>query len=216
MKSYNQYCSLALALDRVGERWNLLIIRELLLGEKRYSDLLNGLPGIASNLLAKRLKQLETDGIIERKIIPPPTPAELYQLTQLGKELEQPIKSLIRWAARWMIDRNTQQQFRSHWLVLALKTLLEPITAPPVKLMIELPEGSLGINIEHKTLQPATFSSEQADCIIKTSADNILALASEEKSWNELQKNGFTIIGDKQRINEVKKIFTHKEKQGMS
>jgi DNA-binding HxlR family transcriptional regulator len=84
-RTYNQYCGLAYALDRVGERWTILIIRELIAGPRRYKDLLDGLPGISTNLLAARLKSLEHDGLLQRRVLPPPAGSTVYELTPLGQ-----------------------------------------------------------------------------------------------------------------------------------
>jgi DNA-binding HxlR family transcriptional regulator len=98
MKSYQQYCSVARALDVVGDRWVLLIVRELLtFGPSRYSDLQRGLPGIASNLLAERLRAMETDGLIEQHVAPAPVGANLYQLTERGRDLQGVVHALSRW-----------------------------------------------------------------------------------------------------------------------
>src|SRR5581483_3423202 len=86
-RSYRQYCGVARALDVVGERWTLLIIRDLLLGPRRYKDLLEGLPGIGTNLLADRLKELERHGIVRRTVLPPPAGSTVYELTDLGSAL---------------------------------------------------------------------------------------------------------------------------------
>ena len=87
-KSYRQRCMVAKALDLVGERWTLLIVRDLLLGGRRYSDLLAGLPGLTTNLLAKRLERLTEEGLIEKRTLPPPASATVYELTELGRRLE--------------------------------------------------------------------------------------------------------------------------------
>ena len=102
-RSYHQYCGLARALDVVGGRWTLLIVRELLLGPRRYSDFLAGLPGITTNMLAARLKEMEGHGLVERVLLPPPTPAKVYQLTAQGKELEPVVMALGRWGGRFML-----------------------------------------------------------------------------------------------------------------
>src|SRR3954466_9029782 len=96
-RSYDQFCSVARALDRVGERWTLLIVRNLLLGPRRYSDLLRELPGITTNLLAKRLQELESLGILERVSLPPPAATEAYALTLQGEALEPVVMELGRW-----------------------------------------------------------------------------------------------------------------------
>src|SRR2546421_4464549 len=100
MRSYDQYCSVARALDVVGGRWNLLIVRELLLrGRSRYTDLHKGLPGIATNLLAERLRELEEAGVVLREQAPPPIATTVYSLTVRGQELESVIYELGRWGA---------------------------------------------------------------------------------------------------------------------
>ena len=98
VKSYDQYCAVARALDAVGDRWVLLIVRELLaLGPSRYSDLKRGLPGIASNLLAERLKSMEAEGLVERREAPAPISAAVYELTPRGHALEDVLRALTRW-----------------------------------------------------------------------------------------------------------------------
>ncbi len=101
-RSYNQYCGLAKALDIVGERWTLLIVRNLLLGPQRYSDLLRGLPGITTNLLAKRLKEMEELGLLERVQTSGSDGAQGYRLTELGAGLEPAVHALSRWAWQHM------------------------------------------------------------------------------------------------------------------
>ena len=123
MRSYNQYCALAKALDRVGNRWTLLIIRELLVGPKRYSDLRAGLPGIASNLLSERLRELQSEGIVRRRELPPPAASVVYELTDLGARLESAVVELVRWGAHWMTERREGEVFRPDLLVVALGAL---------------------------------------------------------------------------------------------
>src|SRR5215469_16858538 len=103
MRSYGQYCSLAKALDVVGDRWTLLIVRELLLrGACRYTDLRNGLPGIATNLLADRLRELEQADIVSREQAPPPVATTLFRLTERGEELKNVLFELGRWGVPLM------------------------------------------------------------------------------------------------------------------
>ena len=101
-RSYDQYCAVARGLDVIGDRWTLLLVRDLLLGPKRYKDLLSGLPGIGTNLLADRLRELEGAGLIERTVLPPPAGSTVYQLTEAGKALEPAVVALGRWGARFM------------------------------------------------------------------------------------------------------------------
>src|ERR1700742_256069 len=98
-RTYGQMCPISRSLDIVGERWSLLIVRELLLGPKRFKDLLTELPAMGTNRLSERLKSLEADGILTRAVLPPPGEAHVYVLTELGEGLRQPVVSLARWGA---------------------------------------------------------------------------------------------------------------------
>ena len=101
-RSYNQYCGLAYALDYIGERWTLLIIRELVAGPRRFTDLMDGLPEISTNLLTERLKSLEQNGLIRRRVLPPPAASTVYALTPLGQSLEASLLELGKWGSQLM------------------------------------------------------------------------------------------------------------------
>jgi DNA-binding HxlR family transcriptional regulator len=124
MRSYGQYCAVAKALDVVGDRWTLLIVRELLLrGGCRYTDLQHGLPGIATNLLSERLKELEEQGLVRREAVPPPVATTLYDLTDAGRELEPVLWALGGWGVRFMPYPTGNEVFRSHWLAFPVSLL---------------------------------------------------------------------------------------------
>jgi DNA-binding HxlR family transcriptional regulator len=101
-RSYNQYCGLAYALDMVGERWTLLIIRELIAGPRRFTDLLVGLPEISTNLLAERLKRLEQRGLVRQRTLPPPAGSTVYELTSVGRALEKSLLELGKWGSQFV------------------------------------------------------------------------------------------------------------------
>src|SRR5688500_14334398 len=103
-RSYGQFCGLARALETVGERWALLLVRDLLAGPRRYSDLRRGLPRIPTNVLAARLRELEDAGVVERQLLPRPETGFVYALTALGQELEPALRALGRWGARTLGD----------------------------------------------------------------------------------------------------------------
>jgi len=129
-KSYAQYCGLARALDVVGERWSLLIVRELLIRPARYSDLLAALPGVATNLLAQRLRDLETGGVIERRL-GRPGQGVAYALTDWGAGLRETAEALLRWSTPLMAPGPGSDAVRPQWLELALTALLAGRTAAP-------------------------------------------------------------------------------------
>ncbi len=148
MRSYGQYCGLAKALDVVGDRWNLLIVRELLIrGGCRYTDLRNGLPGIATNLLAERLDELEKDGVVRREEAPPPIATTLFHLTDRGKELEPALYALGQWGAPLLQKGNKKDSFCSHWLALPLNLHLRDHAPgrPPVTLQLNTGDEPLVI-----------------------------------------------------------------------
>src|SRR5215468_11440178 len=103
-RRYGQFCPLAKALDVLGERWTLLVVRELLAGPKRYTDLRAGLPGLATDLLAARLRELQQAGVIGRRELPPPTPATVYELTERGQALRPVIRELSQWGRPLLLD----------------------------------------------------------------------------------------------------------------
>jgi DNA-binding HxlR family transcriptional regulator len=120
-RSYDQYCGLARALDVLGERWTLLIVRNLLLGPQRYSELLRGLPGITTNLLAKRLQEMEAEGVIERTGVAGDA-ASAYRLTELGRSLEPAIHALGRWGWRRMSKPTAKDRRSLEWLLVTLRS----------------------------------------------------------------------------------------------
>jgi DNA-binding HxlR family transcriptional regulator len=120
-RSYAQYCGLSRALDVVGERWTLLVVRNLLLGPLRYSELLRGLPGITTNLLAKRLKEMEEHGLLERVRAAAGEGGQAYRLTAVGRALEPAVHALGSWGWRWMGSPAADEHRSLEWLMVALR-----------------------------------------------------------------------------------------------
>jgi DNA-binding HxlR family transcriptional regulator len=135
VRTYHQYCGVARALDVVGDRWTLLIVRELLVGARRYSDLLDDLPGIATNLLADRLRDLTALGVVVRCRS---GRSASYELTDRGRELESVVLALARWGGETMVERPPTDEFRPHWLVVGLRSLLDPSIDPPLSVAVDL------------------------------------------------------------------------------
>ena len=125
-KSYDQYCPLAHALDLIGERWALLVVRELMRGPKRYTDLAEHLPGIGTNILASRLRDLETHGIVAKRTLPPPAASRVYELTDYGLALRPAIRELALWGAR-SLGPPTDDDLFPGWLENALETVVAPL-----------------------------------------------------------------------------------------
>jgi DNA-binding HxlR family transcriptional regulator len=125
-KTYNQYCPLAHALDLVGERWTLLIIRNLFLGPKRFSDLARGLPTIGTNILTARLKALEENGLIQTRFLPPPAASSVYELTPYGRSLQDVMISLVLWGAQSLGTPKAGQVFSTESIELMLYMMFMP------------------------------------------------------------------------------------------
>ncbi len=126
-KAYSQYCPIACSLGLVGERWTLLVVRELMQGPKRYTDLVDGLHGIGTNILAARLKELEAAGLVERRKLPPPAASTVYELTPSGQQLRPVLHELARFGARLM-GPPPLDALEEGWLVEALDLALSPVS----------------------------------------------------------------------------------------
>jgi DNA-binding HxlR family transcriptional regulator len=125
-KRYEQYCPVAHALDVVGDRWALLVVRELTQGPKRYTDLTDGLPGIGTNILAARLRDLEAAGVVTKRRLPPPAASRVYELTDYGLELKPVIRELALWGARSLGPPTAEDELFPGWLVCPIDMILAP------------------------------------------------------------------------------------------
>jgi DNA-binding HxlR family transcriptional regulator len=183
-RSYGQFCGLARALDVVGDRWNLLIVRELLVGPMRYGELVASLGGIATNLLADRLRSLESAGVIERRL--GQTSGVVYALTPWGSELREAVEALIRWSFPLMVSGPGGDPVQPRWLALALEALLRGRTARrPAELGIEASGLFMTLRVDkdgpHVTLQP----ERRPDTILEAEAAVVLGLAAGAISYEE-------------------------------
>ncbi len=179
-RTYGQYCGLAHALDLVGERWALLVVRELLLGPKRFTDLLDGLPGVSTNVLATRLRGLERAGVVERNVLPPPAASAVYELTGYGRALEPAVAALGRWGAASLGERGPNLALRSHWLALALKAFFHPDAAAGVACAYEvrLREGSFRLTVRDGTLEVEPGGGDEVDLVLEADDDALVGVLS--------------------------------------
>lgn len=174
-KRYGQFCGLARALDLVGDRWSLLIVRELLVGPARYRDLRAGLPGIATNLLARRLRELEGNGILERRLSPD---AVVYALTDFGHGLREPVEALIRWSTPLMAAGRGDDTFHTPWLLVALRALLRHTAAGrQACVQIEVDGEVLTIHAGTGGISVTLGSSPEAQAHLESEASTVLGLA---------------------------------------
>jgi DNA-binding HxlR family transcriptional regulator len=179
MRSYDEYCSIAKSLDVVGDRWTLLIVRELALrGACRYTDLRNGLPGIASNLLADRLRDLEAADVVAREEAPPPVATTLFRLTPRGEELRPVLDELMRWGLPLMVEQSPGEAIRSHWLAGALELMLidrQP-KGPPVTLELQTGDQPIVIATRDGAIDISLGSVESPNATLTGPPKSVLGL----------------------------------------
>lgn len=178
-RSYDQHCTVARALDVVGERWTLLLVRELLTGPKRFKDLLGGLPGIGTNLLAARLKALAGHGIVRRATLPPPAGSGVYELTELGRSLEPVVLALSRWGSGLMEEEpRDEDECRPAWVVMALRSLFEPEAGGPrEEYELRIDGEAFHLRIEGGTVEARQGSADAPGVVVSGGAGAFLALS---------------------------------------
>ena len=199
MRSYGQYCSVAKALDAVGDRWTLLIIRELLLqGPCRYTDLRNGLPGIATNLLADRLHELEDAGLVRREEAAPPVATALFSLTEAGAGLEPALGALGAWGIRYMTEPSDGDEFRSHWFGFPVGLFLHDSDPDGPALSIELRPGGRPavVEVSGGEVRTRLGSAASPDLVLEGPPRMILRLLGAYLTAADAEALGLTITGD--------------------
>jgi DNA-binding HxlR family transcriptional regulator len=182
MKRYDQYCPVCHALGLVGERWALLVVRELLKGPKRYTDLLEGMPGIGTNILAARLRELEEGGVIRKRKLPPPAASTVYELTEYGRELEEPLYALARWGSRSLPRPTEDEDFYPDWGLNAFAALLDPEAARGLvgTYVIRVADDVYTVRLEDSKVHVEIGPTDDADLDFATDRETFFGLASAE------------------------------------
>ena len=209
MRTYCDACAAAHALDLVGERWALLVVRELLLGPKRFTDLRAGLPGVSPNVLAQRLRELERAGVVRRRKLPPPAASKVYELTEWGMELEPVIIRLGRWGAR-SPSRPRDAALGVDSLVLSFRTMFDPLTASGLTASYELRLGEdrFRAEVADGRFEIVRGSAERPDAIIETDAGTLAALVYEGRELAEAVRSGdVKIEGDESAVARFLTLF---------
>ncbi|MEO7909774.1 MAG: winged helix-turn-helix transcriptional regulator [Roseiflexaceae bacterium] len=209
-KSYNQYCGLAYALDMVGERWTLLIVRELIAGPRRFKDLMEGLPGISTNLLSERLKGLEQQGIIRRRILPPPAGSAVYELTAIGKALETTLLEFGKWGSQFIppsMEGISVLHMSSY--ALTLKTFFRAELAQEIDETYELHIGDEVLQAQIKTgeIQVRQGQPWKADLVLYSDIEAFLELfAGQLQSESAISSSRIRIAGDSDALSRLLRI----------
>jgi DNA-binding HxlR family transcriptional regulator len=179
-KRFDQYCPIAHALSLVGERWALLVVRELLKGPRRYTDLSVGLPGIGTNILAARLRDLEAAGIVRRRKLPPPAASTVYELTDYGTELEEVLHAMARWGARTLGLPRSEDDLDAEWGLNAFPALFYPERARGLTetYVFRVDDDVFTVRLEDGRLRTELGAVPDADLELATDMGTFFALAS--------------------------------------
>jgi DNA-binding HxlR family transcriptional regulator len=210
MRTYCDGCAAAHALDLIGERWALLVVRELLLGPKRFTDLRVGLPTASPNVLAQRLRELERAGIVRRRKLPPPAASRVYELTEWGEELEPVIISLGRWGAR-SPSRLRDAELGVDSIILSFRTMFDPGVAEGLEAVYELRFGEERFRAE---VRDGRFEVERGsvekrlDAIIEADAPTLAEVVYEGRSLEEALGSGeVRIEGEREAVERFVGLF---------
>jgi len=198
MRSYGEFCALARALDVVGDRWTLLILRELAARPCRFRDLSEGLPGIAANLLAERLRLLQAEGVITHDR------AATYRLTDRGKALGPALKALVRWGVPLMASGRGQDGHRAHWLALAISAVLEDATVKPaVRIQVLTDDGEIEIVAHRDGVEARPGRAISPDAALKGPDELILGVLTGELSLADAENAGLSINGSRPALRRL-------------
>jgi DNA-binding HxlR family transcriptional regulator len=206
MRSYGQFCALSKALDVIGDRWTLLIVRELLIRETaRYTDIREGLPGIATNLLATRLAEMEEAGIIEREEAPPPVATTLYRLTPRGLELEKVMLAIGRWGAPLMKDASKSDAFCAHWIALPARNNLRDHAPDEPPVVIELRAGDEPVTVTamNGSVRVRPGAAKNPDAIVSGTPRLVYAVLKGEMDLSRARAAGIEFTGDEKALCRV-------------
>jgi DNA-binding HxlR family transcriptional regulator len=208
-RSYSQHCALAHALDVVGERWTLLIVRELLAGPRRYSDLADGLVSVPTNLLASRLKDMEANGLVARRRLPAPAESvTVYELTEGGRSLGGPVVELARWGMRTLPASAEGRPFRAHWLVLALRARFDAAAAEGIDETYELSiDGDDVVHFDVAAGEARMGAAADPAVRIAADADTLAALTGGAITGEEAVLRGATIEGAPDAIERMRAVL---------
>jgi DNA-binding HxlR family transcriptional regulator/putative sterol carrier protein len=210
MRTYGDGCAIARALDVIGERWALLVVRELLLGPRRYTDLRSGLPNASPNVLSERLRELERAGVVRRRKLPPPAASRVYELTDWGLGLEETVTALGHWAARSPTPPSDAPIVSAASIILALRARFDPAAAQGLRAGYELRLGEdrFRIDVGDEELEAVRGGADGADATIETDPDTLGAVLWGDLSLTDAQRSGkLAVEGDKAAVRRLVRLF---------
>jgi DNA-binding HxlR family transcriptional regulator len=208
-RSYGQYCGLARALEIVGERWALLIVRDLLVGPRRFTDLRRGLPRIPTNILSARLKELEHAGVVHRRVLPRPDGSVVYELTEYGNELEDVVLHLGRWGARSLAEPGPYDIVTTDSLVMAMRSTFSPEAAQGAAVSYELRVGEVVIHmrVEDGRLDVAEGGLPGADLVVEAGPGIKELMAGQVSPGAAVEDGTVHVTGDPELLSRFVETF---------
>ncbi|MEO3884487.1 winged helix-turn-helix transcriptional regulator [Nonomuraea sp. B5E05] len=210
-RTYNQYCATARTLDLVGERWTLLLVRELLTGPKRFGDLQHSLRGLGTGLLAARMKHLEREGLIHKITLPPPARTPAYALTQAGEELGPAVLALARWGLKWaMGEPRERETFHPGWAVLGLRACFDAEAAIGLHALYEfrVEEEVFHARVEDGSIETVHGPAQHPDVTLTIGGEVFRDLAAGRSSLAEAINTGAaSASGDHQALRRLHRLF---------
>jgi DNA-binding HxlR family transcriptional regulator len=208
---YAQFCALARAAEIIGERWTLLIIRELLLGPMRFGDLAARLGDVSSALLTGRLNALTDNGVVRRTTLPAPYNAQVYELTEIGRAIQPAIRELIRWGGRFLFPMRPDDVFEPDWVLLALDAIAERAPTPPCRIILRVPHanGVAAFGIEGGAEGTRITKGELADAAaIEARFDVFLQILARHLSLEDAVANrGARVEGSERTLRKLPQLF---------
>lgn len=208
---YPQLCALARAAEVIGERWTLLIVRELLLGPRRFTDLRERLDGVSASVLAERLLRLEETGVIGRRFLEPPAASMVYELTATGRALEPAMHELLRWGARFMLPARPKDRVEAEWLRLALTACARKSSTPNRSFLLRLRRGRGEMSLRVAGGAGGTVVTESAgpaDATVIAEPRTVLALMSGVMAPRAALRDGAVRVeGDISALDEFPALF---------
>ena len=211
---YQQYCALARVTDVVGNRWTLLILRELLPGPRRFTDLVDGLPGVSRKLLTERLRDLESDGIVRHEDLPPPAARQVYVLTDDGRELATAMTPLIAWGARRLGERRAEETFSPRWSAVGMAGLADRSATKGVRETYQyiVGESVFHFIVDDGSIEVRDGRTDDPDVVVTTDVETWADIAGGKISPSAAARAGaLTVTGDRQASKRLGKIFSRTE-----
>ncbi len=208
-REYGQFCGLVRALEIVGERWALLIVRDLLVSPKRFTDLRQGLPRIPTNILATRLKELEQSGIVQRRVLPRPAGSVVYALTEYGQELEEVVLRLGRWGARSLTEPGPEDIVTVDSMIMAMRSTFRPEASQALEAGYELRLGPvvLGVRVDRGRLEVKEGTLPGADLVIETGPAIKALMAGELTPAEAIDAGSVRLTGDARLLSRFVETF---------